>query len=482
MTMAVEPVATDATLEPRSRRRRSILAGVVLVLACLSILITTVAVWTHQVAFNTDRFTALVTDVVADPEVIDPLSARISQQVVDAVGVQARIEARLPDAVKPLAASLTVAIRDAIDKRLQVALANPKVQAALLTSVSFTHAQIMAVLRGDPENVNIVNGYVTVDVFPLVGAALQQLQEIGLIPADVPLPDLSTPEQPGVLAQRVATLLGVTLPEDFGTIQLMPADKLLAARTVVKAFDIIVVVLIALSILLVALALWLADRRRRMLIFLAIGTIVAFVIGRLLIRGTEGAIVGGIADQDLAGAVRSTLDSVFADLRGLTLIVLIATAIVGVAAYLWGRPAWVVSSARVVGGAAGQAGSAVAGQAGAGRAGMTEAVRTNRQTVERAGLAVIAFVVVWLVVGLEIAILAAALVAGLELVLGAIGSKPDETTTPVETPPPAPPDVPATAAVGVSPAPAVETPPLVPAETPPAAPKRTRRTKTSSGS
>ena len=74
-------------------------------------------------------------------------------------------------------------------------------------------------------------------------------------------------------------VLGVTLPDDFGTIQLMPADKLLAARTAVQAFDIIVAVLIALSILLVALALWLADRRRRMLIFLAIGTIVAFVIG-----------------------------------------------------------------------------------------------------------------------------------------------------------------------------------------------------------
>jgi hypothetical protein len=47
--------------------------------------------------------------------------------------------------------------------------------------------------------------------------------------------------------------------------------------------------------------------------------------------------------------------------------------------------------------------------------------------VERVGLAVIAFVVVWLVVGIEIAILAAALVAGLELVLGAIGSKDQET-------------------------------------------------------
>ncbi len=421
MTMASDPVSTVATPAPRARRRRSILAGVVLVLACLSILVTTVAVWTHQVAFNTDRFTALVTDVVADPAVIDPLSARISQQVVDAVGVQARIEARLPDAAKPLAAPLTVAIRDAIDKRLQIALSNPKVQAALLKSVSFTHAQLMRVLRGDPENVNIVNGYVTIDVFPLVGAALGQLQEIGLIPADVQLPDLTTPEEPGVLAQRVASILGITLPADFGTIQLMPADKILAARTAVKAFDIIVIVLIILSVVLVALALWLAQRRRRMVIFLAIGTIVAFVIARLLIRGMEGVIIGGIADQDMAGAVRSVMDAVFDDLRGLTLIILIITAILAVLAYLWGRPAWVVSATSSVSGAAGQAGSVVAGGAAAGRAGLGDTIRANRQTVEKVGLVVIALIVVWVAVGLEAALLAAALVAGLELILGSLG-------------------------------------------------------------
>ena len=69
--------------------------------------------------------------------------------------------------------------------------------------------------------------------------------------------------------------------------------------------------------------------------------------------------------------------------------------------------------------------SKATGQADGGRAGMTEVVRNNRATAERAGLAIIAFVVVSLVVGLEIAILAAALVAGLELLLGAIGSKPD---------------------------------------------------------
>ena len=64
--------------------------------------------------------------VLAEPALIDPLSARISDQVVTALDVQARLEARLPDAVKPLAGTLTLAVGSAIDKRLQVALSEPE--------------------------------------------------------------------------------------------------------------------------------------------------------------------------------------------------------------------------------------------------------------------------------------------------------------------------------------------------------------------
>ena len=115
----------QATAPAAPRRSRRILAGVALVLACLLILLTTVAVWTHQVVLNTDRFTNLAGKVLAEPAVVDPLSARISDQVVTALDVQTRLEARLPDALKPLAGTLTLAVGSAIEQRLQVALLNP---------------------------------------------------------------------------------------------------------------------------------------------------------------------------------------------------------------------------------------------------------------------------------------------------------------------------------------------------------------------
>jgi hypothetical protein len=341
----VEP-QTDTPVEvanPRAVGRRRVLSGVALVLACLTILIATVAVWVHQVAFNTDRFTGLVANVIDEPDVIAPLSTAVSEQVVAALDVQTRIDGRLPDVAKSLAPAITLAIQDGLASRLQVALARPQFQALLLKTVSIAHTQVMNLLRANPDAVSVVDGYVTIEVLPLVQAALTELQSIGLLPDGVQIPDLSTSEAPSALVQRLSTALGVTLPADFGTIRLMPADRLLTARTVVRVFDILVVLLVILSVVLAALAIWLARGRRRMVVYLAVGTIIAFLIGRIVINTFTDTLIDGIQDQGLALGIRSVVDATVEDLRRLTTIILVATAIVAVVAYLWGRPRWVVA-------------------------------------------------------------------------------------------------------------------------------------------
>ena len=325
----VEMTQGTAVVEnPRTSGRRRVLSGFVLFLACLTILVTTVAVWTHQVALNTDRFTSLVSNAVTEPAVTDPIATRITDQVVDALDIQGRLEARLPDAIKPLAGSLEAAVAERIDARLKLALRDPRLQNALLQTVSFSHAQLVRLLRGETSNLSIVDGYLTLDVFPVVGAALTELQSMGLIPANVQLPDLSAPDAPDVLAQRLDSALGVTLPPDFGTIRLMPVARLAAAQNVVRIFDLVVIVLIVLSALLVALALWLAADRRRMLIYLGIGVVIVFLIARLAMNAARNVIIGGIADGDVRGAAQTIVDSTLRDLRGVTVLIIIATVVV----------------------------------------------------------------------------------------------------------------------------------------------------------
>jgi hypothetical protein len=440
---------------PAPRRRRRVLAGIALVLACLTILVTTVALWAHQVAFNTDRFTSLVSNVIDEPAVIDPLSSKVSAQVVQGLDVQTRVATRLPDAMKPLAAPITQAVQDAITTRLETALNNPRIQQALVRTISVAHQKVMNLLRDQSDAVQVVNGYVVVDVWPVVDAALAELQSMGLIPADIQLPDLSEADIGSRLGPRLESALGITLPADFGTIQLMPADRLLTARTVVRAFDLVVILLIVLSVVLVLLALWLARNRRMMVIYLALGVIIAFLLARLTTNTITSSVVGGIADEGLAGAVRTVVDTTVANLRQITAIILVATGIVAVAAYLWGRPRWVTSVASSVGGAAGQAGTSVkaAGAAGVGaaaasrpsRESLETTVRENRPAIERYGLAVILFVVAWIALGLTVALIGAVLVIAFELVLRALSptreaspATPGTSSESVEPPAPTP--------------------------------------------
>lgn len=429
------PPAPPAQARTRTAGRgRRVLAILALILACVTITVSTVAVWTHQVALKTDRFTALVADVVDDPAVIDPLAARVSTQVIESLDVEGRIAAALPGPSQVLAPAITNAVREAIEQRLQVALADPRVQDALLTTISFTHERLVRLLRDEGDAVTLVDGYVYVNVFPIVGTALAELQSMGIIPASVTLPDLSSPDAPDALAAKLEAALGVTLPDDFGTVKLMPAARLETARTFVKVFDLIVVVLIVLSILLVALALWLATSRRKMALALAIGTIISFLIARLALNGIRESLLGAIEDEGLVGAVRSVGQATLEDLRSVTIIVLVGAVIIAIVAYVAGRPAWLTRTAGAASGVAAGAASSAAAGVSSGAASVTgaapskealaETARANRVHIERVGLVAIGFIVLWIAIGLEVALLGLALVIGWELIMGFLSREP----------------------------------------------------------
>ena len=391
MTTQTSPTTIEAAPVERRGRRRSVLAGITLLLACLTILVATAAVWTHQVAFNTERFTALASDAVDDPAVIDPLSARISAQVVQALDVQARLENVLPDRVTAIAGPVTLALQDGLTRRLETLLAEPRMQQALTRTLSFAHERTMNLLRDRAPAVTDLDGQVVIEVYPALLVALQELQTAGIIGPDIQLPDPTTSEPPGVIRGILENRLGVTLPADFGTIPIMSVEQLQTAQTVVKAFDVIVIVLIVLALALSVLAVWLAARRPRMVVFLAIGTVIAFLLARLLTNAATDALTTAIAAEGLRGAVRSILDATLADFRGWAFLILISLGLVAVAAWFWSRPA----EAR--------------------RVSLPE-FRTERG-IERIGLALIALVVLWVAVGLEVAILAAVLIVALELIL-----------------------------------------------------------------
>jgi hypothetical protein len=416
-----EPDMTDATPSPaaatpeatrtRSGRRRAILAVILGILACLALVASTSLFWIHQTALNTDRWVSVTSSVAQDPEVIQSLSVALSEQVVTALDVRGRLTSVLPDKAGLLAGPITGTIESRIQVAMAKLMATEGFQKAWTNMNRVAHATVVKLLRGESDSVTLQNGYVTLNLFPLVGSALATLQSDGVLPANLPIPDLSDPSAPDQARAALQNALGVTLPDTFGTIPLIRADRLQAARTAVHVFDLLVVVALILTILLFIGATFLARDRRRAVLLLGGGVVLALLVARAVIRGVENGVVGAISDGPGQSTVRGVLDAALRDLFGVLFVVTVLGAIVALLAWLFGRREQVAevvgsagSAARRAGSAGVDAGKSMAtgaaasstAEAGAGaRPTLLERARAHRAALRVAGIVVAA---VWLAV------------------------------------------------------------------------------------
>ncbi|MGZ3586215.1 MAG: hypothetical protein ACXVAP_03085 [Candidatus Limnocylindrales bacterium] len=418
------PSGPPAPARQRGGRLRALAVGLLAILTCLTLVLSTVTLWTHQVALNTDRYVTLVGDISSQPEVIDAVSARVATQVVTALGVQSLLEQNLPPRVSFVAAPLTAALTDRLSQGLARVMASPQFQTVWLEANRFAHAKAVALLRGDTSVVTIENGVVTLNLLPLVGAALQQLQTMGLIPASITLPDLSSGQLPPELVQQLQSVLNVTIPPDLGQIPLFRAEKLASLQTAVKVFDWIVIGLIALTIALFALTVYLARNRLRMVLLVALGAIVAFALARMIIGGIESSIISAIGDDSAQTTVRSVVDELLGNMFALGRIILIGAVVLAVIAYLAGRPPWLTSlieaGQAATTGPEGQAGGASLGAWAAG----------HRLGLLLTGFAIVGLVVVATSLGVEFALLAGGVLAILTVaLLPGAGQRPSTSSS-----------------------------------------------------
>ena len=453
---AADPTAVPSAQAPAPSRRRRLrpAAAVTLgVLACLALVVTTTAVWVHQVALNTDRWVSLSSQVIEDPAVIASLSDRVSQQVVDALDVQARLETALPEQSRLLAGPITGAVQDRLRQGLAQLLASPGFQSAWAQLNRFAHTQLVAVLRNDLTGVTVENGVVTLNLLPLVGSAVSQLQADGIIPATVSLPDLSATAAPAVARAALQRALGVTLPADFGTITVARADRLEAAQTAVRAFDILVVLAIVVTILLFVGAALIARDRRRAVVLLGAGSVVGLLVARAAIRGIENAIVGSITGDSGGATVRGIFDAVLDDLFGVMVLVTIVGVIVAIVAWLIGRREQIAQLATEAGATARRAAAAGAQTGGAaasgaaGRVGAAGAVagagvvatgvslrdraRPHLGQLRLAGIVAAVVILAIVAVGWEVVAVIGALLAIYEVGLNALADAPADGATDV---------------------------------------------------
>jgi hypothetical protein len=409
-------------------RVRSGLVGLLFVLACLSITVGTVAVWAHQTLLVTDRFVAVTSRVAAEPQVQALAADKIASQVVTAVDVQGRIAGVLPPNQAFLAIPLTNAVEGVLDKKLTEFFANPRAQSAFVAALQFSHAHLVTLLRNDSNFVDVNGTTATIDLLPIAVEGLRVLQEEGILPASITLPDVTDPAGRDATIATLESRLGRDLPDDFALVQIADANRLATAQAVVRAFDFITILLVVLAVVFVAATIFLSGRRLRMVALLAIGTVVSLLLARLIIRAALNGLVSSLATGDGTTA-RDVISDLVSDLADWSWILIIVGLTVAVVAIVATRPAWVRS------------GAAAAGSPSSPDDGVGAWVRAHQPGLAWAVGVLLTTFIVWVAFSPDLAILVAIGLTVVALVVGRRGAEPTAGEPPAagpsDVPPPA---------------------------------------------
>jgi hypothetical protein len=363
LTSELERLRTETSGVTRAKRRRirRFLVGLLVVLASISVLASTVAYWVHQTVFDTDKFVALVAPVVADRQVTDVLGSYLTEETFQALDVKSRVETGLQalagllppgipgaDQVKGLAAPIVTATQDAVRKRVNSFLHSPTFQALWTQLLTAAHTKTIALLRGDltqTPNLRVSGDTVYLNTVPIIARVLRSLVEggLGLVGLNISIPEISAEELPQSAIGKLSSVLGVTLPDNFGQVPVMTTEKLHQLQQTTKTLDRLVWALFLLAIVLIVAAIVLSLKRRRTVLQLGIGVVVALLVAGAAIRIIKNKIVESIADPSARNAARDVVGKVLGDLRTTGLVVLIVAVVIGVVAYLWGRPRWLTA-------------------------------------------------------------------------------------------------------------------------------------------
>jgi hypothetical protein len=346
-----------------NRRLRSGLAALAGVLAVVGLLTSVFALWAQAVIFDSSQVGDAVEAAMAEPEVTAALAAELTDRTIEAVDLERRIDDLLPDDLSPLAPALVGGVRTAIDDRLEDVLAAESTRALVVRVAEGSHARLMRVLDGDgvADGVTVSDDAVQVNLLPLVGLGLREVQDLGYL-GDVEVPELTADGDPEEQIAALERSFGRDLPVDFGQLTVYRDEAVAkAGETVETARRMLQLAKRALAVVLVVTlaaytaTVMLAVRRARTVLVLALASVAVLLIARALTRAVlqEAPVVA--VNPGARAAIAATLSSLASGLFTILTLAIVTGVAVAAVAFLRSDAAVAVR----LRGRAGSAGSGV---------------------------------------------------------------------------------------------------------------------------
>jgi hypothetical protein len=265
-------VALQAPPNGKPRRRRQVgrwtAAVACLIIGCLLLPLGAVALWARTVVFDTDRYVAAVGPLARDPAIRNAVADRITAEVFTALDIDALTSRAIAGLVQQGApAELTMLRQPVVNgvrsfARTQVhnVVSSDVFAQAWVQANQAAHAGLVAALKGNKGGaIEVTNGTVSVNLGAFLTAIKPRLVAAGVPFADrIPAVNLSFP--------------------------IVRSDEIPRIQRAAALLDTLAIPLVLLAFLFLAVAVWLAPGRRRMLCLAGFGIVVSVL-----------ALLGGLA-------------------------------------------------------------------------------------------------------------------------------------------------------------------------------------------
>jgi hypothetical protein len=342
---ATEALAQQARRADRggSALRRGV-AGLMVVLFVILLPITATAAWAHRSVLDTGTYIKTVGPIAADPAVTAAISRRVTDQLYTALDPQTIVAGALPPKAAFLAGPITNGSKSYVEDAVNKVLASPQFQTLWIQANTVAHAQLVSALRGDGNVLSTTNNMVVLNLVPLLNAALHNVQGFAasVVGKPITLPTITTADLPASACQKIGVALNRPVPPTCGQVPLFSAAQLTDARRVVQAFDRAVLALLIIVPLLAVLALVISHRRRRTLLQLMIGGMLALVVIRRGTMWTEHKLIS-IGRPENESARSSIVHHVLGGFFDLTLWLLVGGLVIALLALVTGPYRWAVA-------------------------------------------------------------------------------------------------------------------------------------------
>jgi hypothetical protein len=246
-----EVTAPAATAGASPRRGHPVVAWVLLVLATLIIVVSSLTVFVKRQVVSDKNWTNASGKMLEDPVVRDAVATYLVNQLFSRVDVAGQLRESLPPKTQALALPLSAAIREVSTRTANALLARPETIKLWKNANSVAHSELMDILNNETTHVSTDKGEVVLDLSPV-------LDRLG--------------------GSLVGEKLLAKLPPDAGRIVLLQSDQLKTAQSATRLLKALSVLLTVVALALLAGAVWLAPDRRRMLLWVGVAAIVAGLI------------------------------------------------------------------------------------------------------------------------------------------------------------------------------------------------------------